>query len=240
MRLADLLGFPAPPELYEQHVMHALPLLRTRVLTPDVLDGPARALCRRQLGQDYLIAVSIGRRSSRNFVTTRLLDAWGMSFPEVLEAAAEAIAKNLGPEDLGPIPEAAGVLALRLAREPTAGAALALERLVPGIDSWPGALLGMPSEETLIVVPLDDDSTLEALANTIEANHNVAEHRSEPLSPWPYWLIDGTLHEIRYRIDESDALRRAHIETADPRLADLLHFLQGDPPTEGPQVSEEG
>ncbi len=240
MRLADLLGFPAPPELYEQHVLHALPLLRPRVLSPDVLDGPARALCRRPLGRDYLIAISIGRRSARNFVTTRLLDAWGMSFNETLEAATDALAKRLEPEHLGPIEEAPGVLALRVPREPVAGAALALERLVPGLDAWPGTLLGLPTEETLVVVPLDEESDLEALASTIEANHAVAEDHPDPLSPWPYWLIDGALHEIRYRLDESDEHRRAHVETADPRLADLLHFLQGHPPASDPPDDQEG
>ena len=225
LRLADTLGLAAPEEIVGDDVVRALPLLRPRLVTPETLAGPGRAMCRREIGPDLLVAISIGRRTIRNFVTTRMLDAWRMSFDEVLDAATEELVRRFDVRDIAPLDGLSHALAIRHEREPAASVAFGLDRLVPDIDAWPGALLGVPSDDTLVIVPLDERSDMRALGAVIEANHAMSVGRTDTLSERPLWLCEGLLRELDVALIMEGEVRRATVRTADETVARLLRTL---------------
>lgn len=228
LELADALGLPADESISAGNIVHALPLLRPRFLTPEVLAGPGRAMCRRQLGPDLIVGVSIGRRTHRNFVTTRLLEAWNLSFDEVVQTAIEELMRRFSADDIAPVEADPRAVGIAHHVEPAASTALGLEMVVPGIDDWPGTLIGLPAEDTLLLVPLDEQSDLTSLAAIIESTRLVAETRTDPLSERPCWLYQGTLRCLNVRMDRDGGTRRAVVETANPEAARLLRFLSGD------------
>jgi hypothetical protein len=228
LRLADALGLPAGEELVLDDVVRALPVLRPRIVRREILDGPAKSMCRRDLGADLLVGVALGRRTMRNFVTTRMLDAWKMTFDEVLQSAVDELMRRFTIGDIRLYEVDHRALCVRHEREPAASVALGLERLVEGIDQWPGAFLGTPTEDTLLVIPLDDDSDLRALGAIIETCRKAVEERDDALSTRPLWLHAGRLHPIGLRFSDEDRGRRAVVETSDPVLGYLLRVLSGE------------
>ena len=239
LRLADALGLPVDEELVLDDIVKALSLMRPRFVPHDVLEGPGRNMCRRNIGPDVLLAISLGRHTTRNFVTTRMLDAWKMSFDEVLDAAIEELMRAFGPEDIKPHPADPRVLSITHEREPAASVILGLDRIVEGLDAWPGCLVGKPAEDTLLPVPLDETSTIKDLGAIIEATYTVANEHARPLSAQPCWLYNGAIHAMGLRMTDTKGGRRATVETNHPGVAHLLQFLSGeascDPP-EDPDV----
>lgn len=232
LRLADALGLPASEELIGDDIVRSLPLLRPRIVRREILRGPAKAMCRRDLGADLLVGVSIGRRTLRNFVTTRLLDAWRMSFDEVLGTATEELLRRFSITDIRLYERDHRALCVRHQREPAASVVFGLERLVEEIDVWPGALIGTPTEDTMLLIPLNDQSDLRALRAIIETARKAAEDRDDVLTENPFWLHEGRLHPVGLRLTSERGTRRAVVETADPLLGHLLRVLSGE--EEGP------
>ncbi|GAB4551660.1 MAG: hypothetical protein Tsb0013_13780 [Phycisphaerales bacterium] len=237
--LADTLGLPADEGLVLSDIVNALPLLRPRFVRSSVLEGPGRALVRREVGPDLLLGISLGRRTMRNFVTTRILDAWGMTFDEMLDTATEELLRRFTIEDIRPLESDPRVLAVTHPREPAASLALGIDRMVDGLDEWPGALLGKPSEDTLLLVPLDDASTIKDLGAIIESTYRLANEHTQPLSPYPCWLFEGSLHTLGLRMEEAaGGGRRATVETNHPHVAHLLRVLSGED-TGGPPPADD-
>ena len=241
--IADALGLPADPELVLEDVTIALPLLRPRFVRPDVLDGPGRNLVRREIGEDLLLGVSLGRRTRRNFVITRMLDAWGMGFDETLKAAIDEVLRRFDTSAIVPFEDDPCVLAVTDVTEPAASLARGSDRMVDGLDDWPGCLLGMPSEDTLLIVPLDDDATLKDLGALIRATYGIANVHPRPLTPLPCWLYRGRLHTLGLRMDEMESehgKRHATVETNAPEAAHLLRMLAGEETGPPPERDEGG
>ncbi len=230
LRLADTLGLPADESLVIDDVVKALPVLRPRFLHASVMDGPGRDLVRRELAPGLLLGVSLGRQTVRNFVTTRLLDAWKMTFDEVIDVAIEELMRRFTIEDIHSLASDPRVLTITHDREPAASVALGLDRMVVGIDAWPGSLIGKPSEDQLLLVPLDEQSDIKDLGAIIESTYRIANEHARALSAHPCWLYNGVLHTIGLRMSDEQASggRRATVETNHPDVAHLLRFLSGE------------
>ena len=199
-----------------------------------------------------LLGLSLGPKTQRNFVTTRMLDAWGITFEDALAASTDELVRRFDAVDIEPLEEDPRVLALRHPRVPASAMALGVDRLVEGLDEWPGTLIGTPARDTLLVVPLDERSTIKDLGTLVDASYRLAGAHPEPLSPAPCWLYEGRLHALGLRMEEEGegaeaataggGSRRATIETNNPEAAHLLRVLMGEAsgPPEGEEDPDDG
>jgi hypothetical protein len=203
------------------------PLLRPRLLTPDILNTPARSLCRRQAMAGLLHAVSIGRRTTRTFVTPALLDRWGVSFEAVATVAADNLFEHLSVDDLTPLDDEAGVVELRRAGEPGSAASLSLELLIPGILGEGGVLVAMPEQDVTLLMPVQEGMGAGAIATMLRATDAAASRAERVLSRRVYWLRDDRVDAIDATIVEAERSRKAVVESRGP-VAELLALLEAD------------
>ncbi len=259
--LSSRLGLPLPDEL-ALDLRIVRPWLRARVLHPRVLEGPSRAMCRREAFSqpgdeagsappqtDLITAVSIGGAGSVSFVTTRSLDAWDLTFEEVLLIGTENIRSLLTPDDLsevsGPEPEAsrrakgadqskrpttAGVLAvIDSTGETGAAASLVLESLLPDADPASGLLFSVPADDATLVLPVIPGAGAASLAGLVQATYALAAEREHPLSEQVFWRRKpggGAARTVKVPMTSihEGGSRRVHLE-ADGVVEELLKIL---------------
>lgn len=242
--LGARLGFPLPEDL-ALDLRAVRPWLRPRVLHTRVLEGPARAMCRRAAftpvaddappapppAPDLITAVSIGAGRTATFVTTRALDTWGLGFEDVLALALNNLRALINPSDLRDADGAAGVLTLT---DPTletgAAASLVLEHLLPELDPHAGALFAVPSDATTVVLPVRSGAGAKALASLVRAVYAIAAEQDTPLSETIFWHRPAKrggrpdIIAVPMTSVQEGGARRVHLE-AQGVVEDLLRIL---------------
>ncbi len=223
LMLGDLLGIAPDDELLASLDL-VRPMLRPRLVNARELEGPNRAMCRREAWGELMVGITVGRGQQRRFVTTRQLDSWGLEFEEVLLIARENMKRVVDTSHLHDVEGAAGLLAVVHDSEPAASAAFILEELLPGIDDAPGLAFSTPSEEALLLLPLEADGGAAGLASLVQATYALAAERTEPLSEQVFWRMDGEIVFLPMTWVEEEGSRRVHLE-AEGVVADLLRYL---------------
>ena len=221
--LGDLLGLGVDEELLASLDL-VRPMLRPRLVNASELDGPNRAMCRREVWGELMAGISIGRGARRQFVTTRQLDTWGLEFEDVLLIAKENLKRVIDTSHLHDVEGAAGLLAVVHEKEPAASAAFILEELLPGIDEPPGIAFSTPSEDTLLLLPLEIDGGAAGLAALVQATYALAAEREEPLSEQVFWRRRGEILYVPMTWVEEEGSRRVHLESQGI-VEELLRYL---------------
>ncbi len=225
--VADLLGLPVEHSLLLDLSL-VRPMLRPRLVNVRELEGPSRSMCRRELHGDLLTAVSVGSGSRRTFVTSRLLDAWSLEFGEVMLVARENLRGALDTSSVVDCQGADGLLAVAHEREPASASVLILEDLLPGVTASPGVVWSAPSDETLLLLPVEAGSGIESLSALIQATFAIAHEQSQPLSEQVFWRVDDSTWRLPLTWVEEGRARRVHLEAEEGVMAELLAVL-GDP-----------
>jgi hypothetical protein len=224
LRLADLLGLPATPEAMHDFAA-ARPLLRPRLVNARRLaQGPRRTMCRREAWGDLVVGVSVGSTSHRSFVSTRQLDDWSMEFEDVLDAAIDNLRVAIDSSHLHDVDGAPGLLAILNDTEPAASATLLLPEVLPGAEEYPGVLLSTPTEETLLVLPIEHDMGAPPLVGIVHATYAIAGSHDEPLSDQVFWRRGDDVIHIPTTWIEEPSSRRVHLE-AEGVVEELLRLL---------------
>lgn len=223
LMLADLLGLPPEASLLDS-VDLVRPLLRPRLVNARELEGPNRAMCRREAWGELIAGITVGRGPKRTYVTTRQLDAWGLEFDEVMLIARENLKREIDTSHLHDVEGAAGLLAVVHDSEPAASAAFILEELLPGIDDAPGIAFSTPSEDALLLLPMEIGGGAAGLAALVQATYALAAERDEPLSEQVFWRHAGDIVFLPMTWVEEEGSRRVHLE-AKGVVEDLLRYL---------------
>jgi hypothetical protein len=170
------------------------PWLRPALLRHEELGGPRRSMCRREAFGGMVLAISAGRGPRAALLTTKHLDAWGLTFDEVLLIAKENLANVLIPAGVHDIEGSAGVLAIAHDVEPASCAYLMFDRLLPEWKSKRGAVFAVPDEETTLVLPVESGAGAEGVAGLIQAALSwgaESEADSQLLSDQVFWIREG-------------------------------------------------
>jgi hypothetical protein len=222
--VADLLGLPVEHVLL-QDLSVARPLLRPRLVNTRELEGPSRSMCRRALHGDLLTAVSVGSGSRRSFVTSRLLDAWALEYEEVMLLALDNLRGAIDTSSVVDCQGADGLLAVAHEREPAAAAVLILEDLLPGVTDHPGVVWSAPSDETLLLLPVEEGSGVDGLSTLIQATFAIAHEKRESLSEQVFWRLGDETWRLPLTWVEEGRARRVHLEAEDGAMGDLMGLL---------------
>lgn len=223
LMLGDLLGLGVDEQLLAS-VDLVRPMLRPRLVNAGELEGPNRSMCRREVWGGLIAAISIGRGTRRQFVTTRQLDSWGLEFEEVFLIAKENLKRVIDTSHLHDVEGAAGLLAVVHEKEPAASAAFILEELLPGIGEAPGVAFSTPSEDALLLLPLEIGGGAAGLAGLVQATYALAAERDEPLSEQIFWRRRGEVVYVPMTWVEEDGSRRVHLESQGV-VEELLRYL---------------
>ena len=221
--LGDVLGLGVDAALLDSLEL-VRPLLRPRLVNPRELEGPNRSMCRREAWGDLIAGISVGRGQRRTYVTTRQLDAWGLEFEDVMLIARENLKRAIDTSHLHDVEGAAGLLAVVHEGEPAASAAFILEELLPGIDEAPGIAFSTPSEDALLLLPMEIGGGAAGLAALVQATYALAAEREEPLSEQVFWRHAGEIVFVPMTWVEEEGSRRVHLE-ARGVVEDLLRYL---------------
>ncbi|TVQ78673.1 MAG: hypothetical protein EA380_05830 [Phycisphaeraceae bacterium] len=223
--LADLLALSIPDPLTES-IDLCRPLLRPRLITPTDLEGPARSMCRRPAWGTLSWGVSIGLRSRRSFVTSRMLDQWGLEFQDLMLIATENLRPAFSPDLVCEVGDIDGLFAIMHDREPAASALLLLDELVPPTEDLPfhGHVFSTPSEATLLVMPVPEGAGADALASLVQATFAIAAEHSPSLSDQVFWRRRDRITTLPMTWVEEQGTRRVHLE-AEGDIGELLRIL---------------
>lgn len=244
--LATRLGLPLPDSLALDLDL-IRPWLRARLVHPRVLEGPARAMCRREAfadeararggrapaegtepntgGSGLLLAVGIGGSRSISFVTTRALDLWGLTFEEVVMIGADNIRRLVSPDDLSEVDGAPGVLALvDSSGEVGASAVLVLDRLIPDASNETGILFSVPGDDACLLLPVRPGAGAASLAAMVQMTYALAAERDLPLSERIFWSRRGRVSSLPMTAVVEGDSRRVHLE-ASGETEELLRIL---------------
>lgn len=223
LHVADALSLPVDASLLED-IRIVRPLLRPRLVNIRELDGPARAMCRRDAWGDLIWAVSVGCGTKRVFVTTPLLDRWTLEFAEVMAIANQNLGAVLDSSHLHDVDGAAGVLALVHDREPASAGAAIIETIVPDIVDGYGVIMGAPADETLLLYPVEEGAGAAGLAGIVQATFALAVEQAECLSEQLVWRRGNSWELLPMTWVEENGARRVHVE-AQGVMRDLLRIL---------------
>lgn len=239
--LGARLGLPLPEDL-ALDLKIVRPWLRPRVLHRRVLEGPLRAMCRREAfvleqderrepaeagdrAEELITGVGIGGASTATYVTTRALDVWGLTFDEVMLIAVENLRGLVSPADVRDVEGSEGVLAVvDDTLETGASAALVLDDLMPEAGWETGVLFSVPRQDVTLILPVRPGAgarCLAALMQTVFAMHAEGEH---PLSERVFWKRAGTIDHVPMTSVVEGGARRVHLE-ARGVVEDLLRVL---------------
>lgn len=223
LHVADALGLPVDGSLLEDFRLVG-PLLRPRLVHVRELEGPARGMCRREAWADLLWAVSVGCGTRRVFVTTPLLDRWGLEFDDVVMVAQQNLSSKVDSSNLHDVDGAPGVIALVHDREPASACAGIIDRIVPDLTEGHGVLMATPADEILLLYPVEEGAGASGLAGMVQATFALAGERSEPLSEQLVWRRGDVWEVLPMTWVEESGSRRVHVE-AEGVMRDLLRVL---------------
>jgi hypothetical protein len=223
LHVADALGLPVDASLLED-LRIVRPLLRPRLVNVRELEGPARGMCRRSAWADLLWAVSVGRGTRRVFVTSPVLDTWGLEFDEVMDLAQGNLAAALDSTHIHDVEGATGVLALVHDREPASAAVAIIDTIVPDMTDGQGALFGAPADEVLLMYPVEEGAGASGLAGMVQATFALMGERTECLSEHLVWRRGERWDALPMTWVEEGGSRRVHVE-AEGVMRDLLRVL---------------
>jgi len=163
LALAELLTITAPHELLRdlRPIQH---LLRPRLLHPRELQGPRRAMCRRDVLDHLIQAIAVGRSELAPLVTSATLDRWGLTFEELLSVALENLREVLTADHLHDVEGAPGVLALLHRHEQASAGAFILEGLFLDSTAPHGVVFSTPREDLLLALPVVANAGPDGLA----------------------------------------------------------------------------
>ncbi|MCA9293826.1 MAG: hypothetical protein KDA20_08430 [Phycisphaerales bacterium] len=226
--LACVLNEPIPEALV-QDLDFIRPWLRPQLVKTTELQGPRRAMCRREAFGGLLLAIAAGRGPRCALLTTKLLDAWKLTFDEVLVIAKENLAIELAKAGVHDIEGSAGVLAIAHDIEPACCAYLLFDRLLAEWDAVHGAVFAVPDEETTLVLPVEEGGGSEGVAGLIQAalswSADTESASGELLSDQVFWIRrDGDIARLPMTRIEERAGRRVQLEATGP-MSDLLTIL---------------
>jgi len=223
LHVADALSLPVDA-CFLTDIRIVRPLLRPRLVNLRELEGPARAMCRRDAWGDLLWAVSVGCGTRRVFVTSHLLDRWELDFEDVMAMANLNLGEVLDSSHLHDVDGAAGVLALVHDREPASAAAGIIESIIPDIADGHGVIMGTPADETLLLYPIEEGSGAAGLAGIVQATFALAVEQAECLSDQLVWRRGKAWDVLPMTWVEENGSRRVHVE-AQGIMRDLLQIL---------------
>ncbi len=226
--LACVLNEPIPDALVSD-IDFIRPWLRPQLVSPEELRGPRRAMCRREAFGALLLAISAGRGPRCALLTTKHLDAWGLTFEEVLMIATDNLTSALVPAGVHDIEGSAGVLAIAHDIEPACCAYLVFDRLCPGFSPAQGVVFAVPDEQTTLVLPVVDGGGAEGVAGLIQAtlswSADAESTSSDMLSDQVFWLRgEGTIERLPMTQIEEQGERRVQLEASGP-MGELLRIL---------------
>lgn len=226
--LACVLNEPIPDALV-QDLEFIRPWLRPQLVKTEELHGPRRSMCRREAFGGLLLTIGAGRGPRCALLTTRLLDAWKLTFDEVLLIAKDNLATELAKAGVHDIEGSAGVLAIAHDIEPACCAYLVFDRLLPEWDAAQGAVFAVPDEETTLVLPVELGGGSEGVAGLIQAalswSADTETAGGELLSDQVFWIRrGGEIARLPMTRIEERRGRRVQLEATGP-MSELLHIL---------------
>lgn len=225
--LAVALDRPIPDALLDtpQRVEH---LLRPRLIPHEQLTGLNKAAVRRDAFNGLIDTVAIGHNPNARLVRTRELDAWNADFDDVFQTAIERLRQHITPQHAHLVEDTRALYAVVHEREPTAAAHRILHDLIPGHDAEHGALFALPSQRTLLALPVRPDVGPTGLAGIIQSAHVLADP-DDPRLGIVYWALGTDVHTLPMtREDAEDGNTRVVLQQTDI-TADLLNRLGDDP-----------
>lgn len=223
LMLTDVLALPIPDVLTDS-IDLCRPYLRPRLVPPSDLAGPVRDMCRRDAWGPLSWGVTIGLRSRRSFVTSRLLDRWGLEFADLMMLATGNLSEAFTPDLVCEVSGVEGLLAVMHDREPAASAVLLLDQLIPYEAASLGHVFSTPTEATLLAMPVRTGGGADALALLVQGTYAVAAEQGASLSDQIFWRRDGGTTLLPMTWVEESGSRRVHLE-AEGEISDLLRIL---------------
>lgn len=223
LALAESLDLSPPADIFSDPKPFTR-LLRPRLVHPRELQGPRRAMCRRDAVGELLQAVSIGSSAAAPLVTSSILDTWGAHFEDLCAVAADNLARCVTNKHVLEVQGAPGLLALLHDDEPAASAFFIVDRLFPA-DLLPhGVVFAVPVPEVFLAFPVIEDAGPDGLASIVQASYSMAHEHESPLSERAFWRRRGDNVELPMTAVQDRKSRRIHIEARGP-LEDLLRIL---------------
>ncbi len=223
LMLTDLLALAVPERLADS-IELCRPYLRPRLVPPSDLSGPVRGMCRREAWGPLSWGVSIGLRSRRSFVTSRLLDRWGLEYDDLMMLAIGNLNEAFTPDLVCEVSGVEGLSAVMHDREPAASAVLLLDQLIPCDGPSLGHVFSTPTEATLLAMPVQAGGGADALALLVQGTYAVAAEHSASLCDQIFWRREATTTLLPMTWVEEGGSRRVHLE-AEGEISHLLRIL---------------
>ncbi|MEM8835551.1 MAG: hypothetical protein AAGD00_07005 [Planctomycetota bacterium] len=231
--LADTLGWPIDRALLSDFD-EVRPLVSPRVVPPSALSGPDRAMCRRDLFDDLLVAVSVGVSETAPLVRTSDLDAWPVDFDEVLRLAVLAERERWEPErdalDVDGVP---GMFAVMDSERLGSSGYFALDAFEP---SDAGVLFALPDRRVLLALRVGPGSGLGGLASMVQMTLSL-EHEAQKaggaIGDGIYWKRGARVERLPSMVIEDGDSRRVELSHGGC-MPELLEALGSEPPDDDP------
>lgn len=223
LALAGGLGV-APPAEALSDLDEVRPLLRPRLLHHRELNGPRRAMCRRESVGGLLQAIAIGPEWTAPLVTTAVLDRWPVSFEEALDLSLANMRRVVGPDAVHELEDAPGVFAVVHPRETVSSALPIVPSLTPEQPKALGIVAALPVPDVLLLLKVVPRDGVRTLAGLVDATVSMFAQAREPLHDQLVWCREGRLEALVMTFVEERGSRRVQFD-AEGAVGELLTIL---------------